>query len=78
MEQIPRYKVVYAESAIRDIEEKLDYIATRFRGPESRGASVESGSISLAMTWCYTVWTMNREPSISGRSVQKAGIYRHT
>ena len=34
MEQIPRYKVVYAESAIRDIEEKLDYIATQFHDPE--------------------------------------------
>ena len=34
MEQIPQYKVVYAESAIRDIEEKSDYIATQFRDPE--------------------------------------------
>ena len=34
MEQIPRYKVVYAESAIRDIEEKVDYIAVQFRDPE--------------------------------------------
>ena len=33
MEQIPRYKVVYAESAIRDIEEKSDYIAAQFRDP---------------------------------------------
>ena len=33
MEQIPKYKVVYAESAIRDIEEKADYIVTQFRDP---------------------------------------------
>lgn len=34
MDQIPQYKVLYTESAIRDIEEKSDYIATRFRDPE--------------------------------------------
>ena len=34
MEQIPRYNVVYAESAIRDIEEKADYIAAQFRDSE--------------------------------------------
>ena len=34
MEQMPKYKVVYAESAIRDIEEKVDYITAQFRDPE--------------------------------------------
>ena len=34
MEQILQYRVVYAESAIRDIEEKSDYIVTQFRNPE--------------------------------------------
>ena len=34
MEQIPQYRVVYADGAIRDIEEKADYIVTRFRDPE--------------------------------------------
>ena len=34
MEQMLKYKVVYAESAIRDIEEKADYIAAQFRDPE--------------------------------------------
>lgn len=34
MDQIPQYKVLYTEGAIRDIEEKSDYIATRFRDPE--------------------------------------------
>lgn len=37
MEQIPKYKVVYAESAIRDIEEKADYIAVQFRDPRLAG-----------------------------------------
>lgn len=34
MEQIPKYKVIYTESAIQDIEEKADYIAAQFRDPE--------------------------------------------
>lgn len=34
MEQIPKYKVIYAERAIRAIEEKADYITAQFRDPE--------------------------------------------
>ena len=33
MEQIPQYRIAYAESAIRDIEEKADYISVQFRDP---------------------------------------------
>lgn len=31
MEQIPKYKVIYTENAVQDIEEKADYIAAQFR-----------------------------------------------
>lgn len=34
MEQIPKYKVIYTENAVQDIEEKADYIAAQFRDPE--------------------------------------------
>lgn len=34
MDQILQYKVLYTEGAIRDIEEKSDYIAANFRAPE--------------------------------------------
>lgn len=31
MEQIRQYKIVYTEAAVRDIEEKADYVAAQFR-----------------------------------------------
>lgn len=34
MEQILKYRVLYAESAIRDIEEKADYISAQFHDPK--------------------------------------------
>ena len=34
MDEIQRYKVIYTETAIRDIEEKADYIEAQFRDPE--------------------------------------------
>lgn len=34
MEPIIRYEIVYTESAVRDIEEKADYITTQFRDPD--------------------------------------------
>lgn len=34
MDEIQRYRVIYTETAIRDIEEKADYIAAQFRAPE--------------------------------------------
>ena len=39
METSHQYKIVYTETAIRDMEEKMDYIACRFR------------DASLAMAW---------------------------
>ncbi len=34
MEPIRRYEIIYTETAVRDIEEKADYIATQFRDPD--------------------------------------------
>lgn len=34
MDEIQRYKIIYTETAIRDIEEKADYIAVQFHDPE--------------------------------------------
>lgn len=34
MDQIPKYKVIYTENAVRDIEEKADYIVAQFRDPK--------------------------------------------
>ena len=34
MDGIRQYKIIYTETAIRDIEEKADYIAAQFRDPE--------------------------------------------
>lgn len=33
MDEIQRYKTIYAETAIRDMEEKADYIALQLREP---------------------------------------------
>lgn len=34
MDEILRYKIIYTETAIRDIEEKADYIAFQLHDPE--------------------------------------------
>lgn len=39
MDEIRQYKIIYTETAIRDIEEKADYIAVQFR------------DLDLAETW---------------------------
>ncbi len=41
MDGIQRYKILYTQTAISDIEEKADYIAFQFHDP------------SLAQTWYY-------------------------
>lgn len=65
MDQIPQYKVIYTETAIRDIEEKAEYIAAQFRDPdlaEGWYAGLKASIQKQLTTFPYKFQPYNVEP----------------